>query len=175
MFILPGSGKITYPMITNKINWKVDFLEKKVLLKKERESLLQLWNSEYPIGLNYSYFSEFENYLEGLEDQFHLLVILNGEIKGWYFDFLREDERSFGLILHSDLQGKGIGTYILSRAKTQRSELHGWIIPHESYLKADGKPYKSPQEFYSKNGFDVLHSLKLQSEKISAIKIMWKL
>ena len=127
------------------------------------------------IDLNYSNFSEFENYLQGLKDQFHLLVILDGQIKGWYFDFLREDERWFGLILHSDLQGKGVGTQILSRAKTQRSELHGWIIPIGKYLKSNGQPYKSPQEFYSKNGFDVLLSLKLQSEKISAIKIKWKL
>ena len=161
-------------MITNKIKLEVDFLEKKVLLKKEKKSLLQLWNSEYPIDLSYSNSSEFESYLEGLKDQFHLLIILDGQIKGWYFDFLREGDRWFGLILHFDLQGKGVGTQILSHAKTLRSGLYGWIIPNDKYLAGNGRPYKSPKEFYVKNGFQILHTSEFSIEGIRVVKIKWK-
>lgn len=152
----------------------MESIEKNNLNHKEKRAVLQLWNTEYPVNLNYSSPSEFENYLKGLDDQLHLLVILDDQIKGWYFDFLREGERWFGLILHLDLQGKGVGTYILNHVKTRRRELHGWIIPHETYLKADGKPYKSPQEFYFRNEFDVLPDKKLKTKEISAIKIEWK-
>lgn len=152
----------------------MNLLEKNSLNKIERKEVFHLWNSQYPINLNYSTLSHFENYLEILQSEFHLLVMVDNQIKGWYFDFLREDERWFGLLLASDLQGRGIGTDILSRAKTQRRKLCGWIIPVDNYLRADGQPYKSPQDFYLKNGFDILSNIRLETENISAVKIEWK-
>lgn len=152
----------------------MDFLEKKYLNHDDKKRIMQLWNKEYPANLNYSSLSEFEEYLEVLEDPFHLVAKLNDQIEGWYFDFLREDERWFGLILSSDFHGKGLGTKILNKVRKKRIQLSGWIIRHDNYLKINGLKYKSPEVFYLKNGFNILDAVQLKTDQIHAVKIEWK-
>ena len=96
----------------------MEFIKLKELSKINKEEVLNLWNNEYPEKLSYKTLQDFENYLENLTEQSHILMINNNEeIKGWYFDFIRENEKWFAIILDSKLHGKGLGTRILNIAK----------------------------------------------------------
>ena len=67
----------------------MEFLKCTRLSKKEKEAILTLWNNEYPEKLNYTSLSAFEDYLQNLSHQSHILLLdENKDIKGWYFDFM---------------------------------------------------------------------------------------
>jgi len=152
----------------------VEFKKLKELSKTNRKEILDLWNNEYPEKLNYKTLQDFENYLENLTEQSHILMINDHqEIKGWYFDFVRETEKWFVIILDSKLQGKGLGTRILDIAKEKEIDLSGWVIDHNNDRKRNGEVYISPIRFYLKNGFKRLENIRLEHEKVSAVKIKW--
>lgn len=150
------------------------FLKVNSLSPKDKKEILELWNNEYPRNLRYESLEEFENYLKELKDQSHILIVDDSDrIIGWYFDFLREGERWFAAILNSEFHGKKFGTRLMELAKEDRNELNGWVIPSNDYLKLNAAPYRSPLGFYIKNGFQVHEDIKLETGKISAIKIRW--
>ena len=141
----------------------------------EKQRVFELWNNEYPEQLVYNSMDEFEEYLGKLIDLNHVLLVDNqGRIVGWYFDFVREEQRNFAIILDSEYHGKGFGTKLIGYAKGNHEELNGWVIDHSDYKKRGGDNYISPLEFYLKNGFEVLEKERLESSKITAIKIEWK-
>lgn len=151
----------------------MEFIPLPELSKEDKETILKLWNEEYPASLSYTY-SEFETYLEALTDQFHVVVKSeNQTIEAWYFDFIREGERWFAIIVGSRLQGKGLGSKLLDLAKEKRAELNGWVMDKEAVQKNNGELYKSPLRFYLKNGFDHHENERLENKKMSAVKIKW--
>ncbi|MDP5093060.1 MAG: GNAT family N-acetyltransferase [Polaribacter sp.] len=153
----------------------MEFIKLTKLSKTQKKEILNLWNNEYPVKLNYKTLSEFEKYLENLAGQSHILMINeNQKIEGWYFDFIRENEKWFAIILNSNYHGKGFGTKILNLAKEKKSELNGWVIDKNNHNKKNGELYKSPLDFYLKNGFEKLAKNRLELEIISAVKIKWK-
>ena len=152
----------------------MNFKTTKSLSIKQKEEIIQLWNNEYPKKINHANAKAFDDYLSNLTDQSHILLIDNDQIKAWFTDFIREDERWFGMILDSQLQGKGVGTELLNRAKEMRSELNGWVIDHNNDLKLNGENYKSPVEFYKKNGFEIESEVRLEMVSLSAVKMKWK-
>jgi len=153
----------------------VEFIKLKELSKTNKEEVLSLWNNEYPEKLAYNTLQDFENYLENLTEQSHILLIDNNEkIKGWYFDFTRENEKWFVIIIDSKLHAKGLGTRILNIAKEKEIELNGWVIDHNNDRKKNGEIYRSPMDFYLKNGFKRLEKVRLELEKISAVKMQWR-
>ncbi len=95
------------------------------------------------------------------------------KIKGWYSDFIRDNERWFLAILDSSIQGRKYGTKIIELAKEINEELNGWVIYSDNFIKANGEVYNTPLQFYKKNGFNILYQTKLKSHKISAIKVQW--
>ena len=136
--------------------------------------VFELWNAEYPKNLTHQNLSDFENYLNTLASQHHLLLTdENGAIKGWYFDFDRNNEKWFAMILATEIHGKGFGTLLLNKAKKRESTLNGWVIDKTYYLKQNGNCYKSPILFYLKNGFQLLPEIRLELEHLSAVKIRW--
>lgn len=142
----------------------------------EKQRVFELWNNEYPEQLVYNSIDEFEEYLGDLINLNHALLVDNhGRIAGWYFDFIREEQRNFAIILDSEYHGKGFGTKLIDYAKGNQEELNGWVIDHDDYKKRSGGNYISPIEFYLKNGFEVIRNEKLATSKITAIKIKWKL
>lgn len=150
------------------------FINLTALSKSDKKEILGLWNNEYPAKMNYQTMEDFDNYLESLTEQSHILMINdNHSIKGWYFDFIRENEKWFAIILDSGIQGKGFGTMILNLAKEKESELNGWVIDKINNRKKNGEFYKSPLDFYLKNGFEKLVKNRLELEKLSAVKIKW--
>mgnify|MGYP005989102131 FL=1 len=145
------------------------------LSESEKIEIFDLWNNEYPEKLSYKSKKEFDKYLKSLSEQSHIILIdTNKKIKGWYFDFNRENEKWFAIILDSKIQGKGFGSKMLIHAKQKENELNGWVIDHNTDKKKNGEFYKSPLSFYLKNGFKKLTTNRLELDKISAVKIKWK-
>lgn len=144
------------------------------LSESEKVKVLELWNAEYPEQLTYYSKEEFDQYLEGLIEQSHILLIdPQKNIKGWYVDFFRENEKWFVLILDAAIQRKGLGSQILNLAKQNTNCLNGWVIDHNLDKKKNGETYFSPLSFYLKNGFKEIPLERLKSDKISAAKIKW--
>lgn len=152
----------------------MEFLKLTRLSQTDKKAIFTIWNNEYPEKLNYASFSDFENYLHNLSDQSHILLVdENKNIKGWYFDFIRDKEKWFAIILDSQVKGIGFGTKILNFAKSKEKVLNGWVIDHNKDKKKNGKIYESPLNFYLKNGFKKLSGQRLELDKISAVKIKW--
>lgn len=153
----------------------MEFLRTKELSKTWKTEILVLWNSEYPQNLNHNSLLDFENYLKKVSHQSHILMLNeSNHIVGWYFDFTRNEEKWFTILLDSTIQGQGFGTELLNLAKEKESELNGWVIDHNYDKKQNGEFYKSPLDFYLKNGFEKLSDKRLELDKLSAVKIKWK-
>ncbi|NHA04366.1 hypothetical protein G7092_11195 [Mucilaginibacter sp. HC2] len=145
------------------------------LTPPQLQAAYQLWNEEYPAKLQYHSINDFNNYLDNLEQKaYFLLSDQDGVLLGWSATFLRDGERWFAIILSSAVQGKKQGTRILEEIKKHETHLAGWVIDKEGELKANGNRYTSPLAFYIKNGFTVLNGQRIESDKLSAVKISWR-
>ena len=150
------------------------FLKTSELSKSQKHEILKLWNSEYPEKLGYKNISEFEAYLKHLSGKSYIMLLDgNQKIMGWYVDFIRDNEKWFVIILDSKYHGLGYGTELLNMTKEKESILNGWVIDHNNDKKRNGEFYKSPLNFYLKNGFKSHSNCRLELDKISAVKIKW--
>ena len=141
----------------------------------QKQEIVRLWNEEYPVQMSYAKMADFDQYLDNLANKQHLLLVDDsGRISGWAMLFDRDGERWFAIILHTDMQGKGYGTKMLNIIKEGNDKLSGWVIDHNDDLKANGLPYKSPLGFYTRNGFTTCPQVRLELEKISAVRIEWQ-
>jgi hypothetical protein len=139
-----------------------------------KTEVYKLWNLEYPEAITYSDQSEFEQYLSGLIDPKHFLLYNKKEqLIGWAFTFTREDQRWFAIIIEKSNQELGSGKKLLNEIKANETKLAGWVIDHNNDHKKDGSSYSSPLSFYVKNGFYVCPDIRLETERISAVKIEW--
>lgn len=146
----------------------------KALSEEQKAQIYEIWNIEYTSKIGYKHISEFEAYLEKLTDQHHILALDENEnVKGWYFDFIRDEERWFAIILDSSLHGKGVGSKMLELAKSSNTVLNAWVTDHNTDLKQNGEYYQSPLQFYIKNGFEVLTDVRIETDILSAVKIRW--
>ncbi|MBD3903191.1 GNAT family N-acetyltransferase [Chryseobacterium sp. Ch-15] len=143
------------------------------LNQEQKEQVLQLWNNEYPEKLAYKNIDGFESYLEKLNEVNHFILADKEKICGWAITFKRENETWFAIILSESLHGKGWGTKVLHELKQYKKELNGWVIDNNNDRKLNGNFYKSPLEFYIKNGFEVFSDIRLELEIMSAVKIKW--
>jgi len=150
-------------------------IETQVLSLEQKDSLMQLWNNEYPAKLNLKNIEDFELYLNGLSETKHYLLFDDSDkINGWAFTFLREDENWFAIILNSEIHGKGIGSLLMNEIKKNNTSLNGWIIDQENEIKHNATFYKSPLQFYIINDFVICSEIRIENEKLSAVKINWK-
>ena len=151
------------------------YLNTTILNKTQKSQIKDLWNKEYPISIKHQTQEDFENYLSNLTDQYHILIENeNSEIKAWYFDFERDEERWFAMIVGSEIQGKGYGAGLINKGKIKNSVLNGWVINSSDYIKENAEEYKSPVEFYQKMGFQIFPEVKLETKVLKTIKIKWK-
>lgn len=140
----------------------------------EKASVFELWNTEYPAQLAFHALQDFENYLRVLHQPTHLLAInQQGDLCGWAFSFEREGECWFAIIIHNTAQRTGLGTRLLDELKILNPILNGWVTDHPDYEKMNGEPYHSPMQFYIKNAFQVCPEIRLETDKLSAVKIKW--
>lgn len=150
-------------------------VRKKYLLQHDEiNTLHKLWNSAYPTSVAYDSLEKFEQYLKELQDLEHLLVeTAEGVIQGWYFEFTRDNDRWFGIIIADTLQGSGWGKKLMQLAQESATTLCGWVVDHDRDLKADGTPYRSPLPFYLSLGFELLEQ-RLENGAVSCAKITWR-
>jgi len=150
-------------------------IEKSILSVEEKEVLRELWNQEYPARLYLKNLENFDSYLNGLSNTKHYLLFDDSKkIIGWTFTFFREEENWFAIILDSKIQGKGNGSLLINEIKKNNESLNGWVIDQESELKQNKEFYKSPMQFYIKQDFTICSEIRLENEKMSAVKINWK-
>jgi len=150
-------------------------VQDEVLSTAQKQSLFQLWNSQYPEKICYHELTEFENYLDGLSNKSHFLLLgEKDEIMGCAFSFIRERKDWFAIIVNSEIQGKGFGTLLLDELKKYKSVLNGWVIDHQNDFKQNKQRYNSPLPFYIKNDFVICKDTRIENEKISAVKIKWE-
>lgn len=137
--------------------------------------LFNLWNNEYPLKIHHQSIYEFEDYLNNLINPFHYLLVNNTpKIRAWCCVFERDQERWFAIIVDSRDQSRGIGSSILHHIQKKYDQLNGWVIDHNNDIKSNGDNYISPLSFYLKNDFTLIPEIRLELEKISAVKISWK-
>ena len=150
-------------------------VQKEILSLEEKETLHELWNNEYPAKLNLKTIEDFELYLNGLSETEHYLLFDDSDkINGWAFTFLRENENWFAIILNHEIQGRGNGSLLMNEIKKNNTSLNGWVIDQENEIKHNATFYKSPLQFYIKNDFIVCSEIRIENEKLSAVKINWK-
>lgn len=144
------------------------------LNEKEKQELIELWNTVYPDVLQFKSLYEFEKYLSKLKDLKHTLLFdENNNIKGWFADFSRNNERWFIMMVSSELQGQGYGSRLLDEAKKKFNELNGWVICEHEYKRKDGKPYQSPVSFYEKNDFMLYPDIIFETDVLKTVKMQW--
>lgn len=146
------------------------------LTTPEKEAIIKIWNNEYPKSLLHKTITGFDEYLNKLANKTHFLLLDDEEnIAGWCITFERDKGQWFALIIDSSTQGKGYGTMLLNKLKENQPLLNGWVIDAGDAMKENGEAYKSPLNFYLKNGFKVCHAERFESEAMSAVKIQWTL
>jgi GNAT superfamily N-acetyltransferase len=149
-------------------------VEVKVLSEEQKEVLRELWNNEYPLRLHLKTIADFDLYLNGLSNIKHYLLLDDSDIiVGWTFTFLRDNENWFAIILNSKEQGKGNGSVLINEIKKHNKSLNGWVIDQDNEVKQNKEFYKSPMVFYIKNGFAICKEIRIENEKMSAVKISW--
>jgi len=150
------------------------FFLKDILSLEEKEVLRELWNNEYPAKLKLETIDDFELYLSGLSKTKHYLLFdESDEINGWAFTFLRDNENWFAIILKNEIHGRGSGSLLMNEIKKNNTSLNGWVIDHENEFKQNATLYRSPMPFYEKNGFTICKEIRIENEKLSAVKINW--
>lgn len=153
----------------------MNLIETKILNENEKLQISNLWNNEYPITLSFSDSLGFESYLNSLLETVHYIMKDDNQtILAWSCKFTRDHEKWFAIILDQKIQGLGKGTEILNVLKTNESQLNAWVIEKEIYVKQNGEIYKSPLHFYLKNSFEICSEIRIENEKLSAVKIIWK-
>lgn len=140
----------------------------------EKKVIFKLWNNEYPEQLAFLRESELENYLRALSKPTHYFAQNDQhEIIGWSFTFERDWEIWFAIIVDHSFQKQEIGSRLLTNMKAQHTILNGWVTDHNLYCKKDGEAYISPMNFYLGNNFIICSEVRLETEKLSAVKIKW--
>lgn len=150
-------------------------IEKTLLNPEEKKQISKLWNDEYPSSLRFADDNGFDQYLDSLSGVTHYLLKSEKDlIFGWACKFTREESVWFAIILSRDSQGKGYGSALLQALKKEEKLLNAWVIDNDASPKANGDFYKSPLEFYLKHKFKVHHEIRLETEKMSGVKINWE-
>ncbi|MEN2487715.1 GNAT family N-acetyltransferase [Flavobacterium sp. B11] len=153
----------------------IEIIQTTELNEQAKKQVLDLWNSEYPEKLSYNSLTEFDNYLQNLNNLKHFLMTNDiGLILGWALTFDRDNEKWFAIILSEKIKGNGLGRKMLDKIKNTEVVLNGWVIAHNNDKKKNGQEYISPLKFYEKCGFRILKDVRLELDKISAVKIKWQ-
>ncbi len=145
------------------------------LSASQEAALLQLWNEEFIAGIAHPDLASLRSFLAGLQNTrfFFLTRQTDGSIGGIAFSFDRNGARWFSIVLSNAAQGKGFGKALMRSLQDSEPELNGWVIDRDSFLKTNGLAYPSPLAFYERLGFIALPDERLDTEKISAVRIRW--
>jgi GNAT superfamily N-acetyltransferase len=135
-------------------------------------AILVLWNDEYPAQLGMSA-EAFTAFLDRGGAVTHYVETAGDSLLGWGMCFDRAGERWFSLIVAREAWGRGLGRKIVQAMQADEPILCGWVIDHDRDRLTSGQRYSSPLGFYMKLSFDVLHDIRWDDNRISAVKIRW--
>ena len=166
---------IAVSVIVEKPSKQMKMIEKIALSHEEQRQLMALWNAEYPGQIGYGSLEELQKYLTDIDPDKHLLLFEANSMIGWLMLFEREGSKWFAMIVNTAFQGKGYGTLLLNRAKEEARELNGWVVDREIYQRKDGSTYRTPLPFYLKNGFEPQPESRFEDERLSAVRIRWRI
>ena len=152
----------------------MEIVKSEILTEEQKKDIIKLWNDEYPKDLSLLDVKAFDEYLNQLSDKQHLTITWENRIVGWLIYFVRESEQCFAMLLDSSVQGMGLGSKLLSKAKDYTPELNGWVIDNNEQVKKDDTHYKSPIGFYKKNGFEIVPEIQTKKNNINGIRVRWK-
>jgi ribosomal protein S18 acetylase RimI-like enzyme len=111
------------------------------------------------------------------EDKYVKLVIARQDLKltGWLMVSYSEKQNihHFNMLVHDNFHRRGIGSKMLYMGKELFDELHGVLVPVNTYKRKDGKPYPSPLNFYLKNGFTLTGRKFVEYDNIELVEIKW--
>ncbi|RZK38958.1 MAG: N-acetyltransferase [Pedobacter sp.] len=143
----------------------------KTLTESQFKQINKLWNDEYPLKLK----DRFKILLDDCENYTHYLIEDEAKnILAWAVAFEKENETRFSIIVQSSQKGKGLGGMLLKYLKEEEREIYGWVIDHNNDKKANGENYQSPLSFYVKQGFDILHDIRIDNDLLNAVKIKFR-
>jgi hypothetical protein len=150
-------------------------IETTTLSIDQKKAIYRLWNNEYPEKLAFKTITELDSYLGTLPSpNYYLLENDSMQIQGWAMKFTIANEKWFTITIDSKVQGKGNGSMLLNKLKENEELINGWVIDHENDMKQNGESYKSPVQFYLKNGFILYPDIRLEIPILSAVKISWR-
>src|SRR3569833_1592092 len=141
---------------------------------EQKQTALNIWNTEYPVRLHMPAMANFDAFIVFLSDPKYYLLLDSENIAGWATTFTAGPVRCFFIMLNGAYHGKGYGTTLLNELKKEGPQLFAWAFDHNNDVKPDGRPFPSPINFYIKNGFTVNNDLRLENEALSAVNILWQ-
>lgn len=145
-------------------------IKTKTLTQLQSTQINQLWNDEFPIKLK----DRFPILLNGVENFNHYLIEdTEQNVIAWAVDFEKENEIRFSIIVKYNHKGKGLGSMLVEKLKSENKLFFGWVIDHNNDLKSNREHYQTPMPFYLKHSFEILHDVRIESEMIKAVKIKW--
>ena len=146
------------------------------LSKREREQILSIWNVEYPVSVHYKNLEEFDAYLAKQEEPRHYLMTdQNGNVVAWQGVFSREGARWLAILIDHKYHVLGVGRKLIRMAQADEKILNIWVVDREDRLLPSGEIYRSPIRFYEKLGFVQIPEIRLDNERLSAVKMQWEL
>lgn len=146
-------------------------IKTKELSSSQSEQIDRAWNDEYPIKLN----NRFGLLLNDAKSHVHYIVENDKqEVIAWGVMFEKEDELRFSILVLSKYKGQGMGKLLIDAFKKDYPIFYGWVIDHDNDVKANGEKYVSPLPFYLKLGFNILNEQRIDTEMISAVKVIFQ-
>ncbi|MHA1228142.1 MAG: GNAT family N-acetyltransferase [Candidatus Hodarchaeales archaeon] len=138
------------------------------------------WNQEYPVIFDrmtiksvQRLFSEHRTTWEILLAQKETtnepvgLLILQHEL-------IKNRQNWFTIVVDRKYQGRGVGSTLIDKAKSLVEQLHGWVIPFNDYKREDGSYYKSPFNFYLKQGFKIGDDFFVEKKDLHLVEVYWE-
>jgi GNAT superfamily N-acetyltransferase len=144
------------------------------LVESELQSLHVMWNSVFPVDIEYETVQETELFLAGLSKLRHIKAVESDHMIGWMGVFERHGECWFIILTSTGHQGQGIGSLLMKAAKEDEKELNGWIVLSEKHKLKGGADYRSPAGFYDKQGFVLNEKRSMAARGVESHHILWK-
>ncbi len=81
-----------------------------------------------------------EHLLDGVENYSHYIIEDDRQnVLAWAVDFEKENEIRFSIIVNSKYKGKGLGSMLVEKLKSENELFYGWVIDHNNDLKSNGE------------------------------------
>lgn len=146
----------------------MEIIKTKHLTDNQFQQINHLWNEEYPVNLK----GRFGILLDGATNYYHYLIEdENKNVLAWAVYFEKDHEIRFSIIINRNQQRKGLGYTLMERLKKDLGEFYGWVIDHNDDKMENGEHYQSPLGFYMKQGFEILHDTRIDTDILKAVKI----